>query len=187
MNTSVSLPNITATTTGLAPTPLIPNPDQVNKTALATKQMWCTSQTSICSNVCNNQFNLGGNVCSPSTLQYTCTCSDGRTPITDADVDLTMPYFACTYYFLTPCLNKCGPANQPCVDTCNTKYVCGHVKANPNATTTTTTTTSDAAASTNSPTAVPLPNVIFNNGAQSVSFGAWTLISAAGAVAVAML
>ncbi|KAL7748750.1 hypothetical protein RI367_005904 [Sorochytrium milnesiophthora] len=176
--------SITTTTAAPAatfiPQVLVPSPVQVNKTSLGTKQMWCTSQTQICLNVCNYQVVNGGNLCYPTTLQYTCTCADGRTPITDADVDLTLPYFTCTYYFLTPCLNSCGPGNQACVDSCNNQYICGHVKANPNITTTT-----DASAPTASSTSTP--NLTINSGAQSLSFGAWTLVSAAGALAVAML
>ncbi|CZT18236.1 uncharacterized protein RCC_04081 [Ramularia collo-cygni] len=48
------------------------------------RSAWCTGQQNNCPKVCGGQVAAGGNKCEDTTLDWTCTCSDGSTPnITD--------------------------------------------------------------------------------------------------------
>ncbi|KAI9142209.1 hypothetical protein BKA69DRAFT_1068961 [Paraphysoderma sedebokerense] len=102
------------------------DPALINTTDLATREAWCQSQVSVCENVC--EFRVTDNKCSTRTLLWTCACANKEAKI-DEEVDLTIPYFTCLTYKWTPCFNNCAPSNQACVDSCNSRFVCGKIQA----------------------------------------------------------
>ncbi|ORZ38869.1 hypothetical protein BCR44DRAFT_98614, partial [Catenaria anguillulae PL171] len=108
---------------------------QINATAVETRVAWCQHQTSLCTNVC--AWQTLANVCSVSSLAYTCVCKNGtRVDFSDA-VDMTIPYFTCITYQWQPCISACPTTNSTCYDDCNARFVCGRVRGDPNKTSTT--------------------------------------------------
>ncbi|KAI9219073.1 hypothetical protein BC828DRAFT_387002 [Blastocladiella britannica] len=105
---------------------------QINATAQSTRYAWCTQQTAICSNLCG--YKTTSNVCNYNTLVFSCVCGNGTSLNFNETADQTIPYFTCLNYKWLPCFQGCPAGSQVCVDGCNTQYVCGKVKANPNAT-----------------------------------------------------
>ncbi|CAG8604428.1 5708_t:CDS:2, partial [Acaulospora colombiana] len=47
----------------------------------STKETWCSNQKGDCTNSClNSGKNVTVNTCDPTSLQYSCLCSDGKPP-----------------------------------------------------------------------------------------------------------
>ncbi|KAK6437607.1 hypothetical protein LTR95_006186, partial [Oleoguttula sp. CCFEE 5521] len=59
------------------------------------RQSWCLAQTNSCPILCGGQ--ASPNTCDPTTLQYSCTCTNGNMP-NISNYDQTVPSFICTEY-----------------------------------------------------------------------------------------
>ncbi|EME39321.1 hypothetical protein DOTSEDRAFT_83110 [Dothistroma septosporum NZE10] len=67
----------------------------VSQIDTATRQSWCRAQTNSCPEICGGQANP--NTCDQTTLNYTCTCTDGSTP-NITNYDQTIPSFICAQW-----------------------------------------------------------------------------------------
>ncbi|CAG8501488.1 26147_t:CDS:2, partial [Racocetra persica] len=89
-----------------------------NAIPYATRDSWCKNNIANCQTFCRDNGTTGAttNTCDATTFTYSCVCSDGRSP--DSNY-YTMPvdYFKCTSD-QDNCTQKCGPANQDCVNKC---------------------------------------------------------------------
>ncbi|CAK4012988.1 Hypothetical predicted protein [Lecanosticta acicola] len=59
------------------------------------RQAWCRAQTNSCPQICGGQ--ASPNTCDPTTLNYTCTCTNGNTP-NISSYDQTIPSFVCAQW-----------------------------------------------------------------------------------------
>ncbi|KAJ5247051.1 hypothetical protein N7468_002034 [Penicillium chermesinum] len=59
-------------------------PDELNS--------WCLGQRNVCPDICNGGTKQ--NSCDPSTLQYSCVCSDGSVPDV-SQYQQTVPFYVC--------------------------------------------------------------------------------------------
>lgn len=84
----------------------------------ATKQTWCTDQMAVCTNSCQDSGsnNATVNTCNATTLDYSCVCSDGKSP-SPSNYTLTIPYFECISD-VTTCTNNCSANDANCVKGC---------------------------------------------------------------------
>ncbi|KAK7540793.1 uncharacterized protein J3D65DRAFT_616497 [Phyllosticta citribraziliensis] len=103
------------------------DPDTVTS---ATRDYWCTSQTSQCPLICLQVYeNSTGssdpqsNDCDPDTLDYSCVCANGASPNV-TEYSQTIPYFECTEYN-NQCVAKCSSGNNQCASNCRTQNPCG--------------------------------------------------------------
>ena len=63
---------------------------------LTTRNQWCNAEFNTCSILCGQAFDQ--NDCSPTTLKFTCTCSNGTAPGLEYYIQ-TMPTFLCIKAF----------------------------------------------------------------------------------------
>lgn len=125
-----------------------------NSVPLSTRQSWCNSQIAqcplICLQVANNSAATYSNTCDPTSLTYSCVCSNGLSP-NASEYSQTLPYYICTQYN-SDCQANCG-SNNECQAACVQDHPCGATnptRVNTSTITTmpATTTTGGAAAST---------------------------------------
>jgi len=97
-----------------------------NSVPLSTRQNWCTSQIAECPLIClqeaNNSAATYANTCDPTSLTYSCICSNGLSP-NASEYSQTIPYFTCTQYN-TDCQQACGNDNT-CAAACVQDHPCG--------------------------------------------------------------
>ena len=116
-----------------------------NEVPIATRDTWCTNQISACPLICTQE--TGGsaatyaNTCDPTSLAYSCVCSNGLTP-NISEYSQTIPYYTCTQ-FNNDCVNNCGTGNNNCASNCRTNNPCG--AQNPTRVNTTSTASSSTA------------------------------------------
>ncbi|BFZ63614.1 hypothetical protein YB2330_004745 [Saitoella coloradoensis] len=90
----------------------------------ATKETWCQNQIAVCDEVCRNAtFTALSNYCNPTSLDYSCTCSNGFAPNATLHT-LTIPYFECIYQ-VQSCVHACPRADASCTDLCYSGKPCG--------------------------------------------------------------
>ncbi|EXJ88317.1 hypothetical protein A1O1_05247 [Capronia coronata CBS 617.96] len=118
-----------------------------NSVPLSTRQTWCNSQISECPLIClqeaGNSAGTDSNTCDPSSLTYSCICSNGLAP-NASEYSQTLPYFICTQYN-SNCQASCGNDNQ-CAAACVQDHPCG--ATNPTRVNTSTITTMPATSTT---------------------------------------
>jgi len=77
---------------------------------IGTRDQWCINQENACPLICLQLPGTSGsptsNTCDPTTLDYSCVCSNGQSP-NASEYTQTIPYYICT------------TANQQCVTNCN--------------------------------------------------------------------
>ncbi|KAI9184237.1 hypothetical protein H9P43_003290 [Blastocladiella emersonii ATCC 22665] len=154
---------------------------QINATAKATRVGWCQLQVAMCSNVCAAKTQT--NVCDVGSLAFACVCGNGTRIDFTNSVDLTIPYFTCITYQWQPCVNACPAGDQKCADTCNAQFVCGKVKADPNATVaiTAASKTSGSGSGSNGGQQATNPAIIDSSNVEASNKGALTNAAAANA------
>jgi len=99
---------------------------------LATRDAWCTDQTSSCPLICTQVTNTGttlSNTCNPTTLAWTCVCKNGVTP-NISDYSLTIPFHECQEYG-NQCVANCGQNNNGCANNCRVDNPCGALSPTP--------------------------------------------------------
>jgi uncharacterized membrane protein YgcG len=92
---------------------------------LATRDSWCRDQQSSCPLLCLQQVDTAttrSNTCNPSTLAWTCVCSDGTSPNV-SEYSQTVPFYQCTEWG-NQCVLKCGQ-NSACASDCRENHPCG--------------------------------------------------------------
>ncbi|ODQ51026.1 hypothetical protein SAICODRAFT_161754 [Saitoella complicata NRRL Y-17804] len=83
----------------------------------ATKESWCQNQIAVCDDICANAtYTALSNSCYPTSLDYSCTCSNGFAPNATL-YSLTIPYFECIYQ-VQSCVHACPQADGSCTDLC---------------------------------------------------------------------
>ncbi|KAF3032949.1 hypothetical protein E8E11_000893 [Didymella keratinophila] len=79
-----------------------------------TRQSWCDAQENTCVDLCGGQGDIAsnGNTCDASTLDYTCSCSNGTTISEDVmkTYQQTVPAQMC-YFWYDACINATIGAN----------------------------------------------------------------------------
>jgi len=118
---------------------------------LATRDSWCTDQTTTCPLLCTQETNSAttyANDCSPSTLQWDCVCKNGLSPNV-SQYSLTIPYHECQEWG-NQCVAACPISNSACAQNCRTQYTCG--ANNPTRVNATTSSSATAAGSTSTST-----------------------------------
>lgn len=115
------------------------------------RTQWCTSQTSACKLLCQNQeLKVSANECYPDNLYYQCTCSNGLTP-NATEYSQTIPFFICRLE-VQDCQTACS-GDASCVSLCASGRQCGATDpTRVNATTTSSSTTRSSATSQSSGT-----------------------------------
>jgi poly-gamma-glutamate capsule biosynthesis protein CapA/YwtB (metallophosphatase superfamily) len=93
----------------------------------------------ICAQQANNSAATDANTCDPTTLTYSCICSNGLAP-NASEYSQTLPYYICTAYN-TQCQTACGNDNT-CAAACVQDHPCG--ATNPTRVNTSTITTMSA-------------------------------------------
>ncbi|ETS86508.1 hypothetical protein PFICI_00336 [Pestalotiopsis fici W106-1] len=66
----------------------------VDSVTLATKASWCTSEKNVCGEICSTSENS----CEPSTLDFSCVCTDGTEPDMN-EYQNSVPYYICETAF----------------------------------------------------------------------------------------
>lgn len=93
----------------------------------ATKDQWCTDQKSACPLICLQLPGTSGqpkaNTCDPTSLAYSCICSNGQQP-NSSQYSQTIPYYECTQS-ATNCVNKCEQTDTSCQSACRSDNPCG--------------------------------------------------------------
>jgi len=97
-----------------------------NSVPLSTRQAWCNSQIAECPLIClqeaGNSAGTYANTCDPTSLTYSCICSNGLSP-NASEYSQTIPYYICTQYN-TNCQQACGNDNT-CAAACVQDHPCG--------------------------------------------------------------
>ncbi|KIW65219.1 hypothetical protein PV04_07497 [Phialophora macrospora] len=118
-----------------------------NSVPQATRQAWCDSQIAQCPLIClqeaGNSAGTYANTCDPTSLTYSCICSNGLSP-NASEYSQTLPYYICTQYN-TNCQQACGNDNT-CAAACVQDHPCGAL--NPTRVNTSTITTMPATSTT---------------------------------------
>jgi hypothetical protein len=87
---------------------------------------WCNSQIAQCPLIClqeaGNSAATYSNTCDPTSLTYSCVCSNGLSP-NASEYSQTLPYYICTQYN-TNCQQACGNDNT-CAAACVQDHPCG--------------------------------------------------------------
>jgi len=93
----------------------------------ATKEKWCQDQQSSCPLLClqlpGTSKTPKSNFCTPSTLTFTCVCSNGQSP-NASQYSQTIPYYECTQA-ATDCVNNCAQGDSSCQSACRSDHPCG--------------------------------------------------------------
>ncbi|KAI1866531.1 hypothetical protein JX265_007832 [Neoarthrinium moseri] len=149
---------------------------------LSTRAAWCTSETNVCTAVCNNSPSEIS--CDPATLDYECSCNDGTTPDMN-EYKESLPFHICQEAF-TECItqtvgNAAGQRNctTSISDKCGTKNATDSSASTPSTTTaasssgTATAASSSKAATSSTSKAGAMPTNIqhIGNGAAAVAVG----------------
>ncbi|KAI5847313.1 hypothetical protein DFP73DRAFT_375877 [Morchella snyderi] len=108
------------------------------------RNQWCTSQTSSCKLLCQNQeLKVAANECFPDNLYYQCTCSNGLAP-NATEYSQTIPFFICRLE-VEDCQTACS-GDATCISLCASGKQCGATDpTRVNATTTTSSTSKSSA------------------------------------------
>ncbi|KAK5124208.1 hypothetical protein LTR85_001911 [Meristemomyces frigidus] len=135
-----------------------------NSVSNATRSSWCYSQTAECPIICAqtsaNSENTEANSCDPTTLTYSCVCSNGLSPNL-TEFSQTLPYYVCSEWG-NQCVANCAGDNT-CASNCRSQHPCG--AQNPVRQNTST------LSSTMSKTATTLPAGATTSGGQTVYTG----------------
>ncbi|KAJ5242457.1 uncharacterized protein N7469_000784 [Penicillium citrinum] len=108
-------------------------PDELNS--------WCTGQRNVCPEICSTGTKQ--NTCDPKTLQFSCVCSDDKTPDVSQYVQ-TVPFYVCQANF-AQCIQN-HPDDADGQKECKEAAQCG--SKNASSISTTTTASSSASATT---------------------------------------
>ncbi|KAJ5766340.1 uncharacterized protein N7511_003956 [Penicillium nucicola] len=124
-----------------------------NSVPYATRQAWCSSQTSSCPLLCLQLSGASGspttNTCDATTLDYECICSNGASP-NATEYSQTIPYFTCTQHN-DQCVTNCN-GDSSCQYACRSDNPCGaRAPKHYNVTTTTASTAAATASATETP------------------------------------
>ncbi|KAK4550311.1 hypothetical protein LTR36_003278 [Oleoguttula mirabilis] len=99
------------------------DPDSVSN---ATRTSWCYSQVAECPLICvqttGNTLVTEANSCDPTTLTYSCICSNGLSPNV-TEYSQTLPYYICSQWG-DQCVANCGGDNI-CASDCRSEHPCG--------------------------------------------------------------
>ncbi|KAI4151874.1 MAG: hypothetical protein LQ341_000827 [Variospora aurantia] len=90
------------------------------------KATWCNDQQASCPLLCLQQGASdmpAANDCTPSTLAYSCVCSDGQQPNV-SEYSQTIPFYECQEAG-TQCVNRCENSDPACQTACRTANPCG--------------------------------------------------------------
>lgn len=95
----------------------------VTQIALATKEMWCTTQVAQCPALCSDSGKgTQSNDCYPDNLIYSCICDDGTKP-NQTEYSEIIPYYLCTHQ-QSDCIAACK-VNADCSENCKKINPCG--------------------------------------------------------------
>lgn len=93
---------------------------------LATRNSWCTSQTTSCPLLClqypEQSSSTTANTCDPKTLSFNCVCQNGLSP-NASEYSQTLPFFICQEYG-NQCVTACT-GNTKCQSSCREDHPCG--------------------------------------------------------------
>ncbi|KAF2994904.1 hypothetical protein E8E14_002859 [Neopestalotiopsis sp. 37M] len=104
----------------------------VDSVTLSTRAAWCTSEKNVCGQICSTSENS----CEPTTLDYSCTCSDGTEPDMNEYQD-SLPYYICQQAFSDCISENTGSASGQKNCTTTISDECGTKVAGSSSTTTT--------------------------------------------------
>ncbi|KAK5806890.1 hypothetical protein VI817_001148 [Penicillium citrinum] len=110
-------------------------------TVLSFPDSWCTGQRNVCPEICSTGTKQ--NTCDPKTLQFSCVCSDDKTPDVSQYVQ-TVPFYVCQANF-AQCIQN-HPDDADGQKECKEAAQCG--SKNASSISTTTTASSSASATT---------------------------------------
>ncbi|KAI6250984.1 hypothetical protein HI914_00146 [Erysiphe necator] len=93
---------------------------------LATRNSWCTSQTTSCPLLClqypEQSSSTTANTCDPKSLSFNCICQNGMSP-NASEYSQTLPFFICQEYG-NQCVTACN-GNTKCQSSCREDHPCG--------------------------------------------------------------
>lgn len=99
------------------------NPNSVSN---STREGWCTQQQSQCPLIClqtaANSDETESNTCDPTTLTFSCVCSNGISPNV-SEYSQTLPYYICQEWG-NQCVSNCG-GDSSCQNDCRANHPCG--------------------------------------------------------------
>ena len=90
---------------------------QPSSVPMAIRDSWCSDQQSSCPLLCLQQTNTAStrsNTCSPSTLAWTCVCTDGTSPNV-SEYSQTVPFYECQEAG-NQCVTGCGQSSSCATD-----------------------------------------------------------------------
>ncbi|KAJ5458239.1 hypothetical protein N7475_009627 [Penicillium sp. IBT 31633x] len=102
----------------------------------AERSSWCSAQRNTCPDICQKGTKL--NSCDPTTLKFTCLCSDDSTPDV-SPYKQTVPFYVCEAAY-GQCINS-HPNDAEGQRACKKNADCGSKNASAESTTSSTTTT----------------------------------------------
>ncbi|KAK3671265.1 hypothetical protein LTR78_008900 [Recurvomyces mirabilis] len=96
-----------------------------NSVVNTTRAYWCTQEQAQCPLIClqtNSQADTIANDCNPTSLTYSCVCSNGMSP-NISEYTQTLPFFICQEWG-NQCVSNCN-GDSICQSNCRSQHPCG--------------------------------------------------------------